>query len=115
MSINLHTAKKYQVQYTPTVICGSQSQESLDLIFMEFEISTNKGDEYDNEYDLPRSELVRLKNEIVNQTDYFKEREEFLIQELSKIGWGVDEFVSALDNLITTSDQNNEDVLLSWY
>jgi hypothetical protein len=39
---------------------------------MEFEITTNKGDEYDNEYDLPRSELVRLKDEIINQTDYFK-------------------------------------------
>ena len=82
---------------------------------MEFEISTNKDDEYDNEYDLPRSELVRLKDEIVNQTDYFKEREEFLIQELLKIGLTVDEFVSALDNLITTSDQSNDDVLLSWY
>lgn len=115
MSINLHTAKKYQVQYTPTVICGYLSQEVLDLIFMEFEISTNKDDEYDNEYDLPRSELIRLKDVIANQTDYFKEREAFLIQELSKIGLSVDEFVSALDNLITTSDQSNDDVLLSWY
>lgn len=115
MSINLHTAKKYQVQYTPTVICGYLSQEVLDLIFMEFEISTNKDDEYDSEYDLPRSELVRLKDEIVNQTDYFKAREKFLIQELLKIGLSVDEFVSALNNLITTSDQSNDDVLLSWY
>lgn len=115
MSINLHTAKKYQVQYTSTVICGCQSQEVLDLIFMEFEITTNKDDEYDKEYDLPRSELVRLKDEIINQTDYFKEREEFLTKELAKIGLTIDEFVSALDNLISTSDQNNDDVLLSWY
>lgn len=115
MSINLHTAKKYQVQYTSAVICGHQSQEALDLIFLKFEITTNKGDEYDNEYDLPRSELIRLKDVIANQTDYFKEREAFLIQELSKIGLTVDEFVSALDNLITTSDQSNDDVLLSWY
>lgn len=115
MSINLHTAKKYQVQYTSTIICGYQSQGALDLIFMEFEITTNKDDEYDNEYDLPRSELVRLKDEIVNQTDYFKEREEFLTKELAKIRLTIDEFVSALDNLITTSDQNNDDVLLSWY
>lgn len=115
MSINLHTANRYQVQYTSTVIRGYQSQEVVDLIFTEFEINTNKDDEYDNEYDLPRTELVRLKDEIVNQTDYFREREEFLIQELSKIGLTVDEFVSALDNLITTSDQSNNDVLLSWY
>ncbi len=115
MSINLHTAKKYQVQYTSTVICGYQSQEALNSIFMEFEISTNKDDEYDNEYDLPRSELVRLKDEIVNKTDYFKDREKFLTQELSKIGLTVTEFISALDNLITTSDQSNDDVLLSWY
>lgn len=115
MSINLHTAKKYQVQYTSTVICGYQSQEVLDLIFMEFEISTNKDDEYDNEYDLSRSELVRLKDEIVNKTDYFKERETFLTQELSKIDLTVDEFVKSLDKLITTSDQSNDYVLLSWY
>lgn len=115
MARNLHTASTYQVHYTSTVIPGGDSQDIFDLIFMEFEISTNKNDEYDNEYDLYRSELVRLRDKIANQTDYYTEREEFLKEQLDKIGLSVEQFVEALNKLITTSDQSNENVLLSWY
>lgn len=115
MSTNLHTARNYQVEYTPAVIYGWESNEVLDLIFSGFEISTNRSDEYDDEFDMSRSELVRLRDHIVNRTDYYKAREEFLKEELSKIRLTVEEFVEALDRLITTSDQSNDDVLLSWY
>jgi hypothetical protein len=115
MSTNLHTAKKYQVEYTPAVIYGWESNEVLDLIFSEFEISTNRSDEYDDEFDMSRSELVRLRDHIVNRTDYYMVREEFLKEELSKIRLTVEEFAEALDRLITISDQTNEYVLLSWY
>lgn len=115
MPINLHTARKYQVEYTSTIIPGYMSQDVLDLIFMEFEISTNKDDEYDNEYDLHRDELVRLQDEIVNKTDYFMERETILREQLTKIGLSIEEFITALNQLITTSDQTNDHVLLSWY
>lgn len=115
MSISLHTAKKYQIEYTSTIIHGSMSQDVLDMIFMEFEISTNKGDEYDSEYDLHRSELIRLRDEIVNQTEYYKEREAFLREQLNSIGLTIEQFVAALNQLITTSDQTNDHVLLSWY
>lgn len=115
MSRNLHTAKKYQVEYTSTVIAGGMSQDVLDLIFMEFEISTNKIDEYDDEYDLERAELVRLRDEIVNQTGFYPEQKDFLKAQLGQIGLSVEEFVEALNRLITTSDQSNEYVLLSWY
>lgn len=115
MSINLYTAKKYQVEYTQIIVPGYESQEVFDLIFSEFEVSTNKEDEYDNEYDLQRSELVRLRGEIVNQTDYFKEREAFLKEQLALIGLNVNKFVEVLNLLINGSDQKNECVLLSWY
>lgn len=115
MSTNLHTARNYQVEYTPAVICGWESNEILDLIFSEFEISTNRIDEYDDEFDMSRSELVRLRDHIVNRTDYYKAREKFLKEELSKIRLTVEEFAEALDQLITNSDQTNEYVLLSWY
>ena len=115
MSINLHTAKKYQVEYTSTVIHGSMSKDVLDLIFMEFEVSTNKDDEYDDEYDLNRDELIRLRDKIVNQTDYYIERKEFLKEQLAQIELSVEEFVESLNKLITTSDQTNDYVLLSWY
>lgn len=115
MARNLHTASTYQVHLTPTVIAGGESQDVLDLIFMEFKISTNKDDEYDNEYDLHRDELIRLRDEIVNKTTYFKDREVFLQEQLKKIRLTIEEFAEALNKLITTSDQNNECVLLSWY
>lgn len=115
MSTNLHTARNYQVEYTPAVIYGWESNEILDLIFSEFEISTNRSDEYDDEFDMSRSELVRLRDHIVNQTDYYKAREQFLREELSKIRLTIEEFITALDRLINDSDQSNEYVLLSWY
>lgn len=115
MARNLHTAHKYQVQYTSTVIAGSDSQEVLDMIFCEFEISTNKDDEYDDEYDVARSELSRLVKIIKDEqeSDYYKEREEFLMEQLGNMQLTLDEFIAALIKLINTSDQSNDDVLLS--
>lgn len=115
MARNLHTAHKYQIEHTPTVIYGDKSQEALDLIFSEFEVSTNKDDEYDNEYDLLRSELERLRDKIVNRTEYFQAREEFLNTQLAEMGITLEQFVKALNTLIINSDQTNEFVLLSWY
>lgn len=114
MENRLYTAKKYQIELTDEVILYGDSREVFSSIFSEFEISTNADDDFDTDYDMYRSELVDLRNEIVNETDYFKEREEFLDEQLDELGITRGQFIAVLDALINQSDQNNEMVLLSW-
>lgn len=114
MSINLHTAKKYDIQYTSTVIAGYQSEEAMTRIFNAFNIHTC-GDEYSPQYEIERDELIRLRDMIANRTDDFIQNEATLNEELAKMELSVDEFVEALNELITTSDQKNDYVLLHWF
>lgn len=112
---SLFTAKKYQVELTEDVILHGDSREIFSNIFWEFEISTNADDNSDKEYDMYRSELIRLRDDIINETDYFKERAEFLDEQLGKLGITRKQFITVLDALINQSDPENEMVLLSWY
>lgn len=112
---SLFTAKKYQVELTEDAILHGDSREIISNIFCEFEISTNANDNFDMEYDMCRSELVRLRDEIINETDYFKELAEFLDEQLDELGITRQQFIGVLDALINQSDQENEMVLLSWY
>lgn len=114
MENRLYTAKKYQIELTDEVILNGDSREVFSSIFSEFEINTNADDDFDTDYDMYRSELVDLRNEIVNETDYFKEREEFLDKQLDELGITRGQFIAVLDALINQSDQTNEMVLLCW-
>lgn len=114
MGRNLHTAKRYEVQYSPVIIAGGDSEECMTHIFHRFAI--NAGDnEYCEEYEIERTELIRLRDMIINRTELFVANEEALNEELKVMRITLDEFIKALNELITTSDQNNEYVLLSWY
>lgn len=112
---SLFTAKKYQIELTEDAILHGGSREIFSNIFWEFEISTNADDNFDKEYDMYRSELVRLRDEIINETDYFKELAEFLDGQLDKLGITRQQFIGVLDALINQSDPENEMVLLCWY
>lgn len=113
--LKLHTAKKYDVQLSSEIAWGSDAQMAFYYIFCRWDISTNIDDEYHAEYEMPRSCLERLRDDIANRTETFKENEEYLNEQLSKANMSVGEFVEALNKLITESDQRNEYVLLSWY
>lgn len=115
METRLYTAKKYQIELTDEVILRGDSKEIFSSIFSEFEISTNAYNDSDTQYDMYRSELIDLRDEIVNETDYFKEREKFLSEQLDKLGITIEQFVYVLNALICQSDQENEFILLSWY
>lgn len=115
MCINLHTAKKYDVHFTDTVMCGSDSQQVMYDIFGEFEFSPSADNEYDDQYDVNRNELVGLRDDIVNKTAYFQERAEFVAERLNRLEMSEEEFVNALNKLINESDPDNECVLLSWF
>ena len=113
-TMNLFTAKKYQVELTDNIVFPGDSKDAFSIIFNEFEVSTNADNDFDNEYDLYRSELVKLRNEIKNRTEYFKEREDLLNEQLATMEIGQSQFVAVLDKLIDLSDPENEMVLLCW-
>lgn len=112
--MNLFTAKKYQVELTDNIVLPGDSKDAFSIIFNEFEVSTNADNDFDNEYDLYRSELVKLRNEIKNRTEYFKEREDLLNEQLATMEIDQSQFVAVLDKLIDLSDPENEMVLLCW-
>ncbi len=112
--MNLFTAKKYQVRLTDRAILTGDSRDTFSDIFSLFEVSTNADDDNDDEYDLYRNELVTLRDEVKNRTEYFKEREDTLNKQLKSIGIDQKRFISVLNALIEQSDPENEMVLLCW-
>lgn len=115
MSVNLYTGKVYQVKLSEVLVYGIDSKEAMYDLFQEFEISHNADDEFDNEYDLERSELQRFRNEIVNHTEYFQERAEYFAEKLKAMNLTEEQFIRVLDRFINESDQTNDHVLLTWF
>ena len=115
MSINLHTAVAYKIEISDILIYGVDSKEALYDLFQEFEITHNADDEFDNEYDVNRSELQRFRNDVANHTKYFRSRAKFFAEKLEIIKLTEKQFILFLDRLINESDQDNEQVLLAWF
>lgn len=115
MGVNLYTGKVYQLQLSGALIPGIESKEAMYDLFQEFEISHNAEDEFDDEYDLERTELQRFRKEIINHTEYFQERAEYFAEKLEMMNLNEEQFIQVLDRLINESDQTNENVLLTWF
>lgn len=115
MSWNLHVGKVYQIEYDYPGMCGSDSQESLYDIFKMFEIETTAEDCYDEEYEVERKELCRLRSIIIENNKVFQKQAAEFGNALSKAELDKDKFLKVLDNLINNSDQKNEYVLISWF
>lgn len=115
MSVNLYTGRVYQIELSNVLIPGIESKEAMYDLFQEFEISHNADDEFDDEYEVARSELQRFQNEIVNHTEYFPERAEYFAEKLKAMKLTEEQFIRVLDRLINESDQTNDFVLLTWF
>jgi hypothetical protein len=115
MSWNLHVGKVYQIEYDYPGMCGSDAQETLYDIFSMFDIETTAEDCYDEEYEVEREELRRLRTIITEEGEEFREQAEEFEKTLSLAELTKDRFIQVLDNLINDSDQKNSCVLLSWF
>jgi hypothetical protein len=115
MSWNLHVGKVYQIEYGYPGMCGSDSQEALYDIFRMFEIEITAEDCYDEEYEVERKELCRLRSIIIENDKVFQKQAAEFGNALSKAELDKDKFLKVLDNLINNSDQKNEYVLISWF
>lgn len=116
MSRQLHFGKTYQVQYGYGGLFGSDGQDALYDIFSMFEIENTAEDIYDDDYEVEREELKRLRQMLTDKDEMYRENEEELSKCLEKMEMNLDEFITVvLDTLINKSDQQNEYVLISWY
>lgn len=87
MSWNLHIGKVYQIEYGYPGMCGSDSQEALYDIFKIFEIKTTAEDCYDEEYEVERKELCRLRSIIIENDKVFKNRRQNSAMHYPRQNW----------------------------
>lgn len=115
MSRCLHTGTVYQIAYGYPGMFGGDGQDALYDIFSMFNIDTSASDEYDDDYEVERSELQRLKTILADEDETYQEHAEALARTLEKAQMDKEQFVNVLDRLINDSDQRNECVLISWF
>lgn len=107
MSRNLHTVSTYQVHYSPVIIPGGESQDTLISLMTMCDICTEDKDEFE----VQRCELIHMRDYIESDGD----TDEKIIEKLQELKMSKGELVAALNRIINDSDQSNEYVLLSWY
>ncbi len=115
MSRQLHFGETYQIKYGYAGLYGCDGQDAFYDILQLFDIYHTAEDRYDDDYEVERTELQRLRQIITEQGEEFKENEEEYNKCLDMLQQTHEEFISVLDELINDSDQNNEYVLISWF
>lgn len=117
MSTSLHTGKVYHIDYA---LCGQgmfgcDGQEAFFNILSMFDIENTAKDEFDDGYEVHRSELERLRTIITEETEEYQTHADEFLEELKRAGRNTSDFMDVLDHLIDASDQSNEWVLISWF
>lgn len=117
MSSSLHTAKVYRIEHTSCGqgMFGCDGQEALYNIFSMFDIETSAEGRFDDEYEVRRSELERLRTILTERNEEYQAHADEFREELEHAGRSTSDFMDVLDHLIEASDQSNEWVLISWF
>ncbi len=116
MGYGVSVAKLYKVEYAPKIELGIKAQEAFYAIFSRYEMANSLDNEYDNDYEINRDDLIALQDDIVNRSEnYIEENEEYIKEQLSMAEMTVEQFIEILNRLIIESDQDNEFVVLGWY
>lgn len=117
MSTSLHTGKVYHIDYTPCGqgMFGSDGQQALYNIFSMFDIAHSANDDSDDDYEVKRSELERLRAILTKEDETYLAHAEKFHEELHRSRTSKENFMDVLNHLIDASDQSNEWVLISWF
>ena len=115
MSWNMHVCSVYDVRYDYPGLIGYEAQDALYRIFEMFDVETSAEDIYDDDYEVERAEVVKLRSHIVEQDEEYRESEKEFLEQLKKAGIGREKFITVLDRLINDSDQRNSEVHISWF
>lgn len=117
MSRSLHTGKIYRIEYTNCShgMFGCDGQEAFYKILSMFDIANSAEDEFDDDYEVKRTELERLRTIIAEENETYQVHTEELHEELNRAQTSKDDFMALLDHLIEESDPSNDWVLISWF
>lgn len=114
MSINLHTAKVYQIKYSDIICCGNESYDVFRNIFID--AGMNVYDEKEgHSFIVPRREIDVLWERLQNISEKDAEDYKDMCNGLNTISMDVPEFCQILKTLSSQSDPANEHILLEWY
>lgn len=117
MSRSLHTGKTYRIEYTRCThgMFGGDGQEGFYNILSMFDIANSADDEFDDDYEIKRSELERLRTIIAEGKEEYQAHADKFQEELDRSRTSKADFMDVLDHLIEASDQSNDWVLISWF
>lgn len=114
MSINLHTARVYQIKYSDIICCGNESYDVFRSIFID--AGLNVYDEKEGySFIIPRKEIDALRERLQNISKKYAEDYKDMCNGLNTISMDVPEFCQILETLSLQSDPTNEHILLEWY
>ena len=117
MCRSLHTGKIYRIEYTNCGhgMFGCDGQEAFYKILSMFDIANSAEDEFDDDYEVKRSELEHLRAILTKEDEAYQTHAEKFHEELHRSRTSKEDFMDVLDHLIDASDQSNEWVLISWF
>lgn len=116
MSKKMHVAKTYHVEYADVSFNSIDGQKAFFNILELFEIENSAESPFTNEYQIERSELVRLRDIINSEQSFFQEYYDEFEEALQEAGDLTKEsFLNILEKLINDSDQNNSTIVISWW
>lgn len=115
MSRNLHVGTVYRIEYGYPGLYGADGQDALYDIFRMFGVDTSTEDRYVDDYEVERTELERLREDIISQKEIFQKYAEPFEKALKRMEQTREGFIKVLDRLINDSDQQNSWVFISWF
>ena len=117
MSRSLHTGKIYRIEYMNCNhgMFGGDGQEAFYNILSMFDIANSAEDEFDDDYEVQRIELERLRTIIGEENETYQAHAEEFHEELNRARTSKEDFINMFDLLIKESDPSNDWVLISWF
>ena len=117
MSRILNTGKIYRNEYMNCNhgMFGGDGQEAFYNILSMFDIANSAEDEFDDDYEVQRIELERLRTIIGEENETYQAHAEEFHEELNRARTSKEDFINMLDLLIKESDPSNDWVLISWF
>lgn len=118
--LHLHVASQ-QIKWHPdTALSGWDAPEMFYRLLSLYDCAMGNADEgevdeYTHTFEVDREDLIKMRNSIASQDDFFRDHEKEIRAALKIIDYTPMKIVNALDTLINNSDPENDWVYVSWF
>lgn len=118
--LHLHVASQ-QIKWHPDVaMSGYEAQETLYDLLRLYDcamgsVSDDEMDQYSSTFEVDRDDLIKMRNSIASQDDFFQQHESYIRKVLKISDTTPMQMVKALDVLINNSDKQSDWIYVSWF